>query len=255
MEEKSISELLRAKAHVWNHTLKFINSMSLKCAVELGIPDIIHSHGQPMTLSQLVMALQINPSRASNVRRLMRILVHSGFFTLQKLVGDEEGYALTEASRLLLKDSPFNESSFVLMILDHVVLKPWELVSTWLKNDAVGTFTTPFDVAHGETVWNFAAHEPRFNVLFNEAMASDGPLVSCVLRTKCREVFEGLSSLVDVGGGTGNLAKSLAETFPNLKCTVLDLPHVVAVTCKAATTCIILEGTCLSQFLLQKQFY
>ncbi|KAF2283272.1 hypothetical protein GH714_043624 [Hevea brasiliensis] len=53
--------------------------------VELGIPDIIHSHGQPMTLSELISALQIHPSKSHHVYRLMRILVHSGFFSLQKL--------------------------------------------------------------------------------------------------------------------------------------------------------------------------
>ncbi|BBG99377.1 O-methyltransferase 1 [Prunus dulcis] len=38
----------------------------------------------------------------------------------------------------------------------------------------------------------------------------------------------GVGSLVDVGGGTGTVAKSIADAFPHMKCTVLDLPHVVA---------------------------
>lgn len=41
-------------------------------------------------------------------------------------------------------------------------------------------------------------------------------------------MFEGVSSLVDVGGGTGKVAKAIADAFPNMKCTVFDLPHVVA---------------------------
>jgi methylase of polypeptide subunit release factors len=49
-----------------------------------------------------------------------------------------------------------------------------------------------------------------------------------VLINECKEVFEGLGSLVDVGGGTGTVAKSIAEAFPHLDCTVFDLPHVVA---------------------------
>ncbi|KAL2329845.1 hypothetical protein Fmac_017426 [Flemingia macrophylla] len=36
-----------------------------------------------------------------------------------------------------------------------------------------------------------------------------------------------LESIVDVGGGTGTTAKIICETFLNLKCIVLDLPHVV----------------------------
>ncbi|XP_027166618.1 myricetin O-methyltransferase-like [Coffea eugenioides] len=38
---------------------------------------------------------------------------------------------------------------------------------------------------------------------------------------------EGLNSLVDVGGGTGTLAKEIADAFLDLNCIVTDLPHVV----------------------------
>ncbi|GMI70066.1 hypothetical protein like AT4G35150 [Hibiscus trionum] len=59
-------------------------------------------------------------------------------------------------------------------------------------------------------------------------MASDARLVSSVLIDKCKGSFEGLDSLVDVGGGTGTLAKAIADAFPHLDCTIFDLPHVVA---------------------------
>ena len=41
-------------------------------------------------------------------------------------------------------------------------------------------------------------------------------------------IFDGLHSLVDVGGGTGTAVKIIAEAFPGLRCIVFDLPHVVA---------------------------
>ncbi|GLT90680.1 hypothetical protein SLE2022_086030 [Rubroshorea leprosula] len=65
------SELLPTQVHAWNHILNFINSMSLKCAIDLGIPDVIHSHGYPMTVSELIAMLQINAKKklfASNAR-------------------------------------------------------------------------------------------------------------------------------------------------------------------------------------------
>ncbi|KAK3184054.1 hypothetical protein Dsin_031340, partial [Dipteronia sinensis] len=96
-------ELLQAQAQVYNYTFNFMNSMALKCAVELRIPDLIHNNGQPMTLSKLVTALHIIPNKADSLRRLMRILVHSGFFTRQKTSESEheEEYGLTPASKLL----------------------------------------------------------------------------------------------------------------------------------------------------------
>ncbi|KAK6917635.1 Plant methyltransferase dimerization [Dillenia turbinata] len=44
----------------------------VKCAIQLGISDIIHGHTRPITLPELVSALQISPTRASCLQRLMR---------------------------------------------------------------------------------------------------------------------------------------------------------------------------------------
>ncbi|KAJ4810789.1 hypothetical protein LUZ62_023355 [Rhynchospora pubera] len=65
-------------------------------------------------------------------------------------------------------------------------------------------------------------------MLFDEAMASLSNSVMRGLIVSYPHIFDGLNSLVDVGGGTGTAVKFIAEAFPNLKCTVFDLPHVVA---------------------------
>ncbi|KAE8670648.1 8-hydroxyquercetin 8-O-methyltransferase [Hibiscus syriacus] len=222
------NELLEAHAHVWNHMFGFIKSMSLKCAVELAIPDIIQNHGKPMTVTELLVAAlpTLNPTKACNIYRLMRILVHSGFFAQKKLSNDaqEDGYVLTSASRLLLNDNPLSVTPLLKAMLDPVLTKPWDFLGIWFQNNDY----TPFDIAHGKTFWEYASHDPKLGNSFNEAMASDARLVSSVLIDKCKGSFEGLNSLVDVGGGTGTLGKAIADAFPNLECTVFDLPHVVA---------------------------
>nr|BAV54110.1 O-methyltransferase [Eriobotrya japonica] len=219
------NELLHAQAHIWNHIFSFINSMSLKSAIQLGIPDIINKHGYPMTLSELTSALPIHPTKSHSVYRLMRILVHSGFFAKKKLSKtDEEGYTLTDASQLLLKDHPLSLTPYLTAMLDPVLTNPWNYLSTWFQNDD----PTPFDTAHGMTFWDYGNHQPSIAHLFNDAMASDARLVTSVIINDCKGVFEGLESLVDVGGGTGTVAKAIADAFPHIECTVLDLPHVVA---------------------------
>ncbi|XP_071906188.1 probable O-methyltransferase 3 [Coffea arabica] len=57
--------------------------------------------------------------------------------------------------------------------------------------------------------WGYAAGEPEFGKIFNEAMASDSNLTMEVLMTQSRLVFEGLESLVDVGGGTGKDGRAI----------------------------------------------
>ncbi|KDO50515.1 hypothetical protein CISIN_1g0382082mg, partial [Citrus sinensis] len=170
---------------MFNH----LSSMSLKCAIELSIADIIHCHGRAITLSEL-----------------MRLLVHSGCFNKTKVNGQEEAYGLTASSTLLIKENPFS-------------------LSSWFK----GTELTLWGTVHGIKFWEFLNQNPGINQRFNEAMASDSEIMtSFVVKAECKQIFEGLGSLVDVGGGNGSFSRIISEAFPGIKCTVLDLPHVVA---------------------------
>ncbi|XP_054815378.1 trans-resveratrol di-O-methyltransferase-like [Prosopis cineraria] len=223
-----VDELFQAHAHIWNQTYNFINSMCLKCAIQLGIPDLLHNHTQPfMALSQLSASLPINPAKADGIGRLMSILTHSGFFH-KKIVNEDEpeqeAYALTNAGRLLVKDHPLSMTFSLLLSLDPVQMESWHHLSTWFQND----HPTAYHTAHGMAIWENASRNPKLNHLFNNAMMCDSRLVSGAMLHKFKWVFEGLDSLVDVGGGTGTMAKAIAQSFPSMNCTVLDLPHVVA---------------------------
>ncbi|XP_027166626.1 trans-resveratrol di-O-methyltransferase-like [Coffea eugenioides] len=193
----------------------FKKSACLKCAVELGIPDVISNHGKPITLSDLISVLPIQPSKSAHIFCLMRFLANSGFF-----VENPQGYALTSAGQLLLKDEAFNVRAHIFLSCDPALLKPWNLLTEWFQNDG----PSPFDIAYGNNLWDYSAREVRFGNMFNEAMASDNQSSVEVLMTKCKFVFEGLTTFADVGGGTGKVA----QNFPSIKCTVYDLAHVVA---------------------------
>ncbi|XP_043692863.1 trans-resveratrol di-O-methyltransferase-like [Telopea speciosissima] len=226
LEEEGM-KMFQAQAHIWNHMFSYVRSMSLRCVVQLGIPEIVNNnHNQPITLSELVTKLAIPHQKTDHLYRLMRLMVYSGFFALRKVHEDEqeEGYVLTPYSKFLLKDNPTSMLPFFLVELDQVLMKPFNLMSEWFKGNDV----TPFETTYKCSMWNYANENPNFNVAFNEAMASDSIIVTRLLVTKCKVVFQGLGSLVDVGGGTGTTTKAIAETFPDLKCIVFDLPHVVA---------------------------
>ncbi|XP_057442180.1 trans-resveratrol di-O-methyltransferase-like [Lotus japonicus] len=223
---ENAAKLLRAQSHIWNHILSYINSMSLKCVVDLGIPDIIHNYGKPMPLSKLIASLPIHSSKAGNIPRLMRVMIHSGFFSQHNITENEleVEYTLTDDSILLLKGHPFSILPFLLCSNDPILKKPWHHLSTWFKNDDL----TPFETAHGMLPWDYANRDPKVNNLLNESMACDAQLIAGVFIEKCKDMLNGLESLVDVGGGTGTMARAIAKSFPRLKCTVFDLPHVVA---------------------------
>ncbi|CAN1166925.1 Probable O-methyltransferase 3 [Linum perenne] len=210
--------------------------MTVQCAIELGIADVIHSHGRPITLGELVTALKISPTKSAFLARLMRMLVHLGYFEQQ-----EERYGCSSHSNiiilmysvgplcgLLVKDNPFNSNSFHLFINDPIMVKPWQHLSSWFRtNDEE---LTPFSHAHGEKrgLYDEMSAESGVGRHLNEAMGHDSSLLGKVLVVKCRGSFEGFNSVVDVGGNTGFIAAAIADAFPNIDCTVFDLPHVVS---------------------------
>ncbi|CAJ1970736.1 unnamed protein product [Sphenostylis stenocarpa] len=218
------AKVLQAQIHVWNHMFSFINSMSLKCVVDLGIPDVIHNYGQPMPLSNLIASLPIHPSKTPFIHRLMRIMTHSGFFSQHNVTENEleVEYVLTDACKLLVKNHPLCLTPFLHANLHPIMTKPWHQFSSWFKTDDL----SPFETTHGMLIWDYFGLHTEINHLFNDAMQSDTSMSSLVIE-KCKGVFTGLESLVDVGGGTGTMAKAIAKSFPHMHCVVLDLPHVV----------------------------
>ncbi|CAN1230720.1 Trans-resveratrol di-O-methyltransferase [Linum perenne] len=220
-DQNTTSELLEAQSHVLHHAFNFVTSMTLKCAVQLSIPDAVNSHGKPITLPDLAAALKIPPIKAPNLHRLLRVLIHAGF-----LSADGICYSLTRAGQLLVKDNPFNTRAFVLMILDPAIVEPYHFMSAWFRSEDHGT--APFYTAHDKMIWEHMAVDPTLSNVFNDAMAGDCSVVGEMLVNEGKSFFEGVGSLVDVAGGTGNMTKAIAASFPEMDCTVLDLPHVVS---------------------------
>ncbi|PHU30110.1 hypothetical protein BC332_02203 [Capsicum chinense] len=83
-------------------------------------------------------------------------------------------------------------------------------------------------MAHKISHWDYFIEESEFDSIFDDAMSSDSRLISNLLISDCcRHVFEGLTLLVDFGGGIGAMAMAIVKAFSGLKCIVLDLSTVI----------------------------
>lgn len=202
-----------------NQSLAHTTSYALRCAVELDIAGHIQAYGRPMPLDKLARSIPVPPKKDAMLAHLMGLLVHREVFAKS-----EEGYTLTPTSKHLLTKGS-NMGSFVRYITDLQFTQYMCDISKWFKDDGPETaFAMGND---GDTFWD-VMKKPGIGKLFNEAMATHSKQFMRDLVTQYQHLFDGLTSLVDVGGGTGSAAKMIADAFPNLKCTVLDLPHVVA---------------------------
>ncbi|KAL5999518.1 hypothetical protein ACLOJK_037803 [Asimina triloba] len=219
-------EEAKQQAQVFKHSFAFVDSLVLKCAIELGIFDSIHATGKPkISLSTLSATLPLQPS-SINPRRLqslLRYLVHMGLLRNEA----EEEYSPTELATALLKEGEKSLVTWALAIVDEVDMDCWHDLSKCCYSPASGP--TVFESKHGMNVWEFSETNEEVNRLINEAMASDTMQAMPAFIHGCGEdVFKGVGSVVDVGGGTGMAMRMVADAFPHLNCTVFDLPHVVA---------------------------
>ncbi|KAL6880164.1 hypothetical protein ACP4OV_011729 [Aristida adscensionis] len=236
----SSQDLLQAQLELYHHSFAFVRSMALRAATDLGIPGAIHHRGHGgATLSDIADDVGIHPTKLSHLRRLMRVLTISGVFTVERRDdgGDDEAvYKLTNVSRLLVivggGGGGGEESSLHLCPIMGVVVNPFVVTSLfsireWFTGERA-VAKSLFEVAHGCSRWQMIGKDDCEGDVFNAGMVADSRLVMEVLLREHRGIFEPLTSLVDVGGSHGSVAAAIAEAFSHVKCTVLDLPHVVA---------------------------
>lgn len=76
------------------------------------------------------------------------------------------------------------------------------------------------------TAFEYHGTDPRFNKVFNRGM-SDHSTITMKKILEDYKGFEGLKSLVDVGGGTGATLNMILSKYPNIKGINFDLPHVI----------------------------
>ncbi|XP_037429296.1 flavonoid O-methyltransferase-like protein Os11g0303600 [Triticum dicoccoides] len=224
------AELLQGQADLWRHSLYYMTSMAFQCAVKLGVPTTIHSLGGAASLPDLVTALSLPPAKLPYLRRIMRLLATSGVFAADNAADVVTYYRLTPLSWLLLDgvavDGHPSQTSIVLAATSRHCLEAAMGLSDWFQKDVVAS---PFEDLHGVTLFDesMAKHDPEVDAVFNEALAShDNSGFLTVLR-ECGALFQGLESLTDCCGGDGTTARAIVEAFPQIKCTVLDLPRVI----------------------------
>ncbi|MQL85501.1 hypothetical protein Taro_018009 [Colocasia esculenta] len=127
----------------------------------------------------------------------------------------------------MVKDSPTTANPILLLLTYPLFMSSWHSMAAWLRGERPES-TYGFEAAHGGTCWEMLNRVEEFNGVLNNAMASDARWAIALLTKAHPEVFHGLTSLVDVGGGNGTSAKAIKDAFPDMRCTVLELGHVIA---------------------------
>ncbi|PON40141.1 O-methyltransferase COMT-type [Trema orientale] len=204
--------------------------MVLKTAIELDVLEIIAKAGPGALLSPADIASQLpitnNPDAPVMLDRLLRLLATYSLLTysLRDLPDGkvESLYGLSPVSKFFLNNE--HDCTFApqcLLVLDKVVIESWHQLKDTVLEGGV-----PFKRAYGMSIFEYQATDPRFGKVWDRAMRTH----STITMKRMLEIykgFEGLNSVVDVGGGSGASISVIISTYPSIKGINYDLPHIV----------------------------
>lgn len=204
--------------------------MVLKSTLELGILETIAKAGPGAFLSASQIASQIpiikNPQAPAMLDRMFSLLASFHILTcsLHHLPHGkvERHYALHPKAKYFVNNQHgVSLAPFFLMEQDKLLQHMWYHLTDSVKEGGL-----PFNNAFGMTAFEFHDINPRFNKLFNKGLSH----CSSITMEKILDTyngFEGVGSLVDVGGGIGAIVNMIASKYPMIKCLNFDLPHVI----------------------------
>ncbi|XP_071721974.1 xanthohumol 4-O-methyltransferase-like [Rutidosis leptorrhynchoides] len=197
MDHQFEDEIL-AQATIFKCLAGIAHYMTIRCALDLRLADILHSHNGPMTLSHLASSIESStPPNKSILKCIMRLLVRNKIFAAHEPssgTDQEPLYEATKVSSLLRKDnenSPFAVFSSI----------PPEGVTWCFLSQCVKEGGTAFEKILGCTMYEFASQNPEFNKGFNNNMAVHTKIQAESIVSKLGDVVKNVKSLVNVGGG------------------------------------------------------
>lgn len=185
-------------------------SKALQAVAELGIADLLADSAR--TSAELARATSTDPSA---LFRLLRALAGRGIFR-QNESGLFENTALSEPLR---SDSPTSVRDYVIYAPHDGNMRAWMHLMSVLQ-----TGEPSFAAANGCEFWEYLQLHPDLSERFDRAMTA---LASGNNRMVLEAYdFSPFATLIDVGGGQGQLLSEILKAHPHLRGALFDLPAV-----------------------------
>lgn len=202
--------------------------MALKAAVELDLLEIIAKAGPGAHLSASDLATQLptnNPDAADLLDRILRLLSSFSLLkcTLKHLPDGrpERLYGLAPMGKYYTKENGGSFAALLLMAHNKTFFESWHYYK-----DAILDGVNPFEKAHGIDSFGYFRNDSTLSKVFNAGM-SDYTSIVINKVLEIYEGFQGLQTLVDVGGGIGVTINAIVSKYPSIKGINFDVPHVI----------------------------
>jgi len=183
-------------------------SQAIYVAAKLGIADILGNG--PKSAAQLAAATS---SDSQSLFRVLRAL--SSAEVLSQI--DEDRFALARLGNALRSDVPGSLRRIIITLGEIHYQACGELLY------AVETGSPAFDRVFGTSLFEYLQKNPVAGIVFNQGMTDLSSLLAYSILLAYD--FSNIRSIVDVGGGEGQLLGNILELYPKIRGTVFDLPN------------------------------
>lgn len=210
--QQEVPPHVAASQHIYQIATGYIPSAALHAVVKLSIAD--HLNSGPRTVAELAKTTGANEDA---LYRVLRLLSSLGVF---EEVAPRR-FANSAASETLRSGRPESTNAIALWMTDAFHFRVYA--------DAMHSVITgqpAADKTVGMPVFEYFARDTGLSEVFNNAMTAFSAFV--VPAALEAYDFSGISTLVDVAGGHGQVLMSILQQYPSMRGILADLDHVIA---------------------------
>ncbi|XP_004491872.4 isoliquiritigenin 2'-O-methyltransferase-like [Cicer arietinum] len=212
----------------------------LNAAMELNLFNIIakeissqddNNKGGFISTFEIASKLSTQHSELPNrLDRMLRLLASYSLLSVSTRTNDDDGnivrfYGITSLGKYFV--SYDNNDDYLGSMISYMCHPT--LLGVWLnlKETIMESEIDLFKKVHGISIYDYFEKDPQINEIFNKSMTE-----TCTAHMKgileIYKGYEGLTTLVDVGGGNGQSLKMILSKYPSIiKAINFDLPQVI----------------------------
>nr|WBW48346.1 caffeic acid O-methyltransferase 2 [Paeonia lactiflora] len=228
-ENSSIDEEDEACIYAMQLSTSYIVHVVLNAAIELQLFDIIAQAGPGAQLSAATIASKLptnNPDAPSKLDYMLHLLAANSLLTCSFHTLEDGSvqkiYGLSAAGKFYVRSNDGGTLASLPLLSGHRAMR-----EVWYNmKDTILDGGNQLKKVHGIPVFQYMKNDATLNQVFNKAMADLSAMKMKKILNKYKG-FEGLTSLVDVGGGFGITIKKIISKYPSINGINFDLPQVI----------------------------
>ncbi|KAM0887460.1 hypothetical protein ACQ4PT_029035 [Festuca glaucescens] len=135
---------MQGHAELHNYALSHLNSLAIRCAVVIDIPNTFDRHGRATIILDIITKTELHAVKLSCLRQFMHVLIHSGIFDESLHVGESHTvYTFTLASSSMTM-TQFPATCYLFTHPD-TMLSTFISLEEWFRDPAANAL---FEIAH-----------------------------------------------------------------------------------------------------------